>query len=156
MLISTANLLHFCSRHSVELQRYCSIYCLCSIYCNSIREYLVLMAFSSEGSFTCHTYCDMGPPFLRSYPEDQWFYLVNAVLLAKEQSLQISNVLDLKRPAQTGELTTCHLLSESTTTRLRQPAGTTDNYMYWCSDCRWHMISDRWEWNDATNRFHVQ
>jgi hypothetical protein len=31
---------------------------------------LALPAFSSEGSFTCHTYCDMGPPFLRSYPKD--------------------------------------------------------------------------------------
>jgi hypothetical protein len=27
---------------------------------------LALTAFSSEGSFTCHTYCDTGPPFLRS------------------------------------------------------------------------------------------
>jgi hypothetical protein len=24
---------------------------------------LGLTAFSSEGSFTCHTYCDTGPPF---------------------------------------------------------------------------------------------
>ena len=31
---------------------------------------LALTAFSSEGSFTCHTYCDTGPPFLRSYPRD--------------------------------------------------------------------------------------
>jgi hypothetical protein len=31
---------------------------------------LALTAFSSEGSFACHTYCDMGPPFLRSYPKD--------------------------------------------------------------------------------------
>jgi hypothetical protein len=31
---------------------------------------LALTAFSSEGSFTCHTYCDTGPPFLRSYPKD--------------------------------------------------------------------------------------
>jgi hypothetical protein len=23
-----------------------------------------LTAFSSEGSFTCHTYCDRGPPFI--------------------------------------------------------------------------------------------
>jgi hypothetical protein len=28
---------------------------------------LALTAFSSEGSFTCHTYCDTGPLFLRSY-----------------------------------------------------------------------------------------
>jgi hypothetical protein len=25
--------------------------------------YLALTAVSSEGSFTCHTYCDTGPPF---------------------------------------------------------------------------------------------
>jgi hypothetical protein len=31
---------------------------------------LALTAFSSEGSFTCHTYCDTGPPFLRSYLKD--------------------------------------------------------------------------------------
>jgi hypothetical protein len=31
---------------------------------------LALTAFSSEGSFTCHTYCDIGPPFLRLYPKD--------------------------------------------------------------------------------------
>jgi hypothetical protein len=48
---------------------------------------LALTAFSSEGTFTCHTYCDKGPSFLRSYPKDPWFYLLNAVLLAKEQPL---------------------------------------------------------------------
>jgi hypothetical protein len=31
---------------------------------------LALTAFSSEGSFTCHTYCDTGPPFFRSHPKD--------------------------------------------------------------------------------------
>jgi hypothetical protein len=31
---------------------------------------LALTAFNSEGSFTCHTYCDTGPPILRSYPKD--------------------------------------------------------------------------------------
>jgi hypothetical protein len=30
----------------------------------------VFTAYSSEGSFTCHTYCDTGPPFLRSYLKD--------------------------------------------------------------------------------------
>jgi hypothetical protein len=83
---------------------------------------LALTAFSSEGSFTCHTYCDTGLPFLRSYPKDPWFYLLNAVLLAKEQSIPILNVLGLMRPARAGlELTTYRLLSENTTTRLRQP-----------------------------------
>jgi hypothetical protein len=31
---------------------------------------LALTALSNEGSFTCHTYCDTGPSFLRSYPKD--------------------------------------------------------------------------------------
>jgi hypothetical protein len=31
---------------------------------------LALTVLSSEGSFTCHTYCDTKPPFLRSYPEN--------------------------------------------------------------------------------------
>ena len=33
---------------------------------------LALTAFSSEGSFTCHTYCDTGPPFLRLYDSTFW------------------------------------------------------------------------------------
>jgi hypothetical protein len=83
---------------------------------------IALTAFSSEGSFTCHTYCDTRPPFLRSYPKDPLFYLLNAVLLAKEQSLPILKVLGLTRPTRVGlELKTYRLLSESTTTRLRQP-----------------------------------
>jgi hypothetical protein len=32
---------------------------------------LALMAFSREGSFTCHTYCDTGPRFIQSLPKDQ-------------------------------------------------------------------------------------
>jgi hypothetical protein len=87
-----------------------------------LNRCLVLTAFSSEDSFTRHTYCDTGPPFLRSYPKDPWFYLLNAVLLAKEQSLPILNVLGLTRPTWVGlKLTTFCLISESTTTRLRQP-----------------------------------
>jgi hypothetical protein len=101
---------------------------------------LVLTAFSSEGSFTCHTYCDTGPPFLRSYPKDPWFYLLNAVLLAKEQSLPILNVLCVTRPARAGlELTTYRLLSESTTTRLRQPV--------YCK-LRYHELTMSWN-NEA-------
>jgi hypothetical protein len=46
----------------------------------------------------------------------------NAVLLAKEQSLPISNVLGLARLARAGfELTTSRMLNESTTTRLQRP-----------------------------------
>jgi hypothetical protein len=90
---------------------------------------LALTAFSSEGSFTCHAYCDTGPPFLRSYPKDPWFYPLNAVLLAKKQSLPILNVLGLTRLARAGlELTTYRLLSESTTTRLRQPVTNVNLY----------------------------
>jgi hypothetical protein len=70
-----------------------------------------LAAFSNEGSFTCHTYCDTVPLFLKSYPKDPWFSLLNAVLLAKEHSLPISNVLGLMRPAWAGiELTTSRML----------------------------------------------
>jgi hypothetical protein len=80
---------------------------------------LALVAFSCEGSFICHTYCDTRPPFLRSYPKDPWFSLLKAVLLAKEQSLPVLNVLYLTRPVRAVlELTTFRLLSESTTTRL--------------------------------------
>jgi hypothetical protein len=32
---------------------------------------LALMASSSEGSFSCHTYCNTGPQFIRSHPKDQ-------------------------------------------------------------------------------------
>jgi hypothetical protein len=81
-----------------------------------------LTAFSSEGSFTCHTYCDTGPRFLRSCLKDPCFSLLNAVLLAKEQSLPVLNVLGLTWLAWVGlKLTTSSLLSKSTTTRLRQP-----------------------------------
>jgi hypothetical protein len=64
----------------------------------NLDQCLALTAFSSEDSFTCHTYCDTGPPFIRSYPKDPWFSLLNAVLLAKKQSLPILNVLGLTRP----------------------------------------------------------
>jgi hypothetical protein len=84
---------------------------------------LALTAFSSEGSFRYHTYCNTGPPFLRSYPKDPWFSLLNAVFLAKEQSLPLLNVLGLTRPARAGlELKTSRMLNESTTTRLLQTA----------------------------------
>jgi hypothetical protein len=83
----------------------------------------------SEGSFTCHTYCDKGPPFLRSYPTEPWFSLLNVVLLTKEQSLPISNVLGLTRPVLRAglELTISRMLSESTTTRLQQPVHFCNN-----------------------------
>jgi hypothetical protein len=72
----------------------------------NLDQCLALTAFSSEGSFTCHTHCDTGPSFLRSYPKEPWFSLLNVVLLAKEQSLPILNVLGLTRPARAGlELT---------------------------------------------------
>jgi hypothetical protein len=93
--------------------------------CHHYRSHdlcLALQAFRSTGSFTFHTYCDTGPPFLRSYPKDPWFYLLNAVLWAKRQSLLILNVLGLTRLARAGlELTTSRFLSENTTTRLQQP-----------------------------------
>jgi hypothetical protein len=63
-----------------------------------------------------------GHQILRSYSKNPWFYLLNAILLANEQSLPILDVLGLTRPAQAGlELMTYSLLSESTTLMLRQP-----------------------------------
>jgi hypothetical protein len=44
---------------------------------------LAITAFSNEGSFTRHTYCDTGSPFLRSYPKNSLFSLLNVVLLVK-------------------------------------------------------------------------
>jgi hypothetical protein len=32
---------------------------------------LALMAFSNEGSFSCHTYCDTGPRFIWSHTKDR-------------------------------------------------------------------------------------
>jgi hypothetical protein len=96
---------------------------------------LALTAFSSEGSFTCHTYCNTGSPFLRSCPKDEWFSLLNTVLLAKEQSLPILNVLGLTRLAWAElELTTSRMLSESTTTRLSQPV-----FPVWVISCNNNM-----------------
>jgi hypothetical protein len=81
---------------------------------------LTVFTCSSNGSFTCHTYCNTGPLFLRSYPKDPWFYLPNTVLMAEEQFLPILNILGLTWPVHAGlELTTFRLLSESTPTRLR-------------------------------------
>jgi hypothetical protein len=36
----------------------------------NLDQCLERTAFSSEGCFTCYTYCDTGSPFLRSYPKD--------------------------------------------------------------------------------------
>jgi hypothetical protein len=33
---------------------------------------LALMAFSSGGSFSCYTYCNMGPRFIQSHPKDRY------------------------------------------------------------------------------------
>jgi hypothetical protein len=72
-----------------------------------------------NNTVSCHTYCDTEPPFLRSYLKDQRFSLLNAMLLAKEQSLPILNV-----SARVGlELTTSRLLIESTTSTTLRVLG---------------------------------
>jgi hypothetical protein len=78
---------------------------------------LPLMAFSSEGSFTCHTYCDMRPPYLRSSEKP-------VILTSECRALDEGAITTYfkRRPTRAGlELTTSRMLSESTTTRLRQP-----------------------------------
>jgi hypothetical protein len=99
------------------------------------RQCLALMVFNSKGCFTCHTYCDTGPLFSRSYPKDLWFLLLNAVLLAKEQSLPIFNVVSLTLPARARlERTTSRMLIESTTTRLLQLVQDVQGGAYWRQD----------------------
>jgi hypothetical protein len=88
--------------------------------------HLALTAFSSEGSFTCHTYCDTGPPFFFKVISERPVILPSECRALGEEAITTYfkrlNVLGLTRPAQAGlELTTYRLLSESTTTRLRQP-----------------------------------
>jgi hypothetical protein len=95
---------------------------------------LALTAFSSEGSCTCHTYCDTGPPFLRPYPKDPVILTSErTVLLAKQQPLRILNALGLTQLVRAGlELTTSRLLSESSITRLRQQMTTVRTvYLIW-------------------------
>jgi hypothetical protein len=47
----------------------------------------------------------MGPPFLRSYLKDPWFSPLNAVLLAKEQSLLILQRLGFDAAGPSGART---------------------------------------------------
>jgi hypothetical protein len=55
-----------------------------------------------------------GTSILRSYPTDPWFSLLNAVHLAKEQSLPILYVLGLTKTARAGfKLTTSWMLSKT-------------------------------------------
>jgi hypothetical protein len=83
--------------------------------------------------------------FLRSYPKDPWFSLLNAVLL-EEQSVPILNVLGLTQPARAGfELRTSRMLSKSTTTRLPQPIREFDAWLIYCFTSRsriFHLYGD--------------
>jgi hypothetical protein len=51
---------------------------------------LTLVAFSSEGSFTCHTCCNTGRSFLRSYLKGPWFSFVNADLSDSSEGVIIT------------------------------------------------------------------
>jgi hypothetical protein len=79
-------------------------------------------AFSSEGPFMCHTYCDTGPLFFLGHIQkthDSHFWMLCSCW--RSNHLPISYILGLTRPALAGlELTTSRMLSESTTTRLQQ------------------------------------
>jgi hypothetical protein len=99
-------LLHKCLFVCFELQEQFFSY-LATVTITSDRAVnldicLALTAFSNEGSYMCHTYCDTGPPFIKSYLKDLWFLLLNAMLLAKEQLLPILNVLGLMWLARKG------------------------------------------------------
>jgi hypothetical protein len=57
------------------------VYCLTSIWrllvtitgdrAENLDLCLAFMAFSSEGSFTCNTYCHTRPRYIRSHPDDR-------------------------------------------------------------------------------------
>jgi hypothetical protein len=54
------------------------------------------MAFSSEGSFTCHTYCDAGPRFIRSHPKVWHLHPT----MALERGSQFTTHIPTYRPAK--------------------------------------------------------
>jgi hypothetical protein len=71
---------------------------------------LALTAFSSVGSFMCHTYCDTGPPFLRSYPKD---LILTSECRALGEGAITTHFKRLMRPARARlELMTSRLLGE--------------------------------------------
>jgi hypothetical protein len=66
------------------------------------------------GSFTCHTYCDTGPPLLRSNQKDQWWSLLNATCSLRKRITTYFNILSLMWPDQVWlKLTASRMLSES-------------------------------------------
>jgi hypothetical protein len=82
---------------------------------------LALTAFSSEGSFMCHTYCDRGPLFkvISKRP-----VILTSECRALGEGAITANFKHVRFDADgtTGlELTIFRMLSESTTTRLPQP-----------------------------------
>jgi hypothetical protein len=95
----------FCFESHEQFFSYLAIVTITGDRAANIDLCLALTAFSSKDSFTCHTYCVTIPLFLRSYPKDPWFSLLNAVLLAKEQLLPILNVLGFDAAGTSGAWT---------------------------------------------------
>jgi hypothetical protein len=87
---------------------------------------LALTAFSSEGSFTCHTYCDTGPPFFKVISERPVILTSECRALGEGAITAYFKRLRFDAAGPSGaRLTTSRLLSESTTTRIRQPVKAT-------------------------------
>jgi hypothetical protein len=84
---------------------------------------LALTAFSSEGSFTCHTYCDTGPLFFKVISERPVILPFECRALGEGAITTYFKRLRFDAAGPSGARThdLPRLLSESTTTRPRQP-----------------------------------
>jgi hypothetical protein len=50
--------------------RYLTAVTITGVRAANVDLWVALMVFSSEGSFSCHTYCNTGPRFIRFYPNN--------------------------------------------------------------------------------------
>jgi hypothetical protein len=55
--------LHICFELHEQFFSYLATVTIAGDRAANLDPCLALTAFSSEGCFTCHTYCDTGPPF---------------------------------------------------------------------------------------------
>jgi hypothetical protein len=65
----------FCMKPPEQFFSYPAAVTITGVRAANLDLCFALMAFSSEGSFSCHTYCDTGPRFIPSHPKDrqpQW------------------------------------------------------------------------------------
>jgi hypothetical protein len=94
---------------------------------------LALTAFSSESSFTCHIYCNTGPPFFKVIYQRPVIltseYRTRA--LGEEAITTYFKRVRFDAAVRVGlELTTSRMHSKSSTTRLPQPVNQSFNLIF--------------------------